>query len=125
VSGFDLKLLFLDPNSPDHVITAAHHDPEFRTQLKQSIEYAINVFSKFGLDPDHYCRTYRRHRNVAMTLVDDAVLFTPIRADENGIEIRLTKCSFTIIHANSKLGEELIKDFTGLWERGRMLGNSL
>jgi hypothetical protein len=123
--GFDFKLLFLDPNAPEHVIRSAHNDADFRTHLKQSIEYALNVFHNFGLDPNLYCRTYRTRRSLAMTVVDDAVLYTPIRSDENGVEKKLTKCSFNIIYANSKLGEEMIKDFTTLWEKGGKISESL
>lgn len=116
--GFDFKCLFLDPDSPPHVLESAHSDPDFRDQLLRSIDKARKVLDRFGIDFSKHCRTYRCHRSVALTVVDDAVLFTPVKLDGGGTVQRLTKCSFTVINSHSRFGQELVDGFLAKWDEG-------
>lgn len=122
-NGFELKLLFLDPEAPEHVLKASHSDSDFGLQVKQAIETAFIVFKKFDLDINVHCRKYKTIRNFALTVVDEAVLFTPIIVSSYGIAEQITKSSFSIVHSSSKFGNELLEDFTYKWNSGNFLSN--
>lgn len=122
--GFDLRCLFLDPRAPDHVLSAAHADSDFRNQLYSAIHQAQRVFRSVGLNADDHCRTYSIQRSFSSIIVDDAVLYTHIRLTPDGIASRLTKCAFNVVNAHAVIGEELTREFLDLWDGGGKLPES-
>jgi hypothetical protein len=121
---FDFRCLFLDPNAPAHVLSAAHHDDDFPEQLRAAIRNAISGMVSAGLDPDRHCRTYAIQRSVTSIVVDDAILYTQIRFARNGKATQLTKCPFTVINVQSPVGQEMTTEFAELWESGLPLSSS-
>jgi TIR domain-containing protein len=119
--NFDFRCLFLSPDAPTHVLSSAHQDADFSSQLRASIRSALDVMTNAGLEPDRHCRTYSIQRSTTEIIVDDAVLYTHIRVGPDGRATRLTKCPFAVINAHSSLGVELIGEFVDLWERGQSL----
>lgn len=116
--GLDFKCLFLDPDSPSHVISGAHTSPEFREELIRSIATASARFAAAGLDPNDYARLYRSPRTLAYAVIDDAVAYTPIRFTTTGQADALTKAGFVVINASTAMGEELVRDFLTIWNAG-------
>jgi len=114
--GFDFKCLFLNPNSPDYVISEAHEDPDFLDQLKVCINHVIKVLSQFNINPDDVCRAYSTHRQTELIVADNSVLFSHVRIGASGKACRLTKCGFEVVDANVSLGETLINNFLKTWE---------
>lgn len=114
-AGFDFRCLFLDPDSPDHVIRSAHEDPDFRQQLDTALAAARRVLLANGIDPASCCRTYSFHRGIASIFADDAVLYSRIRCGPTGIAHRLTKSPFSIVRSGSFTGRERIADFEEVW----------
>lgn len=114
-SGLDFKVLFLDPNSPEHVIRAAHQDDDFKLQLEQCIKVAKKILSNTGITIEDHFRMYDVQRTTACMVVDDAVLYAPIAVDEMGRVKKMTKSPFSIINANSDFGKELIGIFNSHW----------
>lgn len=114
-NGFDFKVLFLDPNSPDHVLCFAHQDDDLKDQLENCIKVATDVLSTTGITIEDHFKMYDVQRTAACMVVDDAVLYSPISVDENGRAKKLTKSPFTVINANSEFGKELIDMFNSHW----------
>lgn len=118
-SGYDFRLLFLDPNSSNEIIMASHPDHDFRKQLIDSIEIAKSVLSKFNIDYTVHCKKYSIVRSVAMVISDDAILYTPIKNNENGQPVSLTKESFNIVNIKSNTGYELSNYFLNIWSNSK------
>ncbi len=109
-SGFDLRILFLNPESPPDVLIAAHKDDDLGDQLKECIDRARRALRAVGLDPARYCRLYGVHRTLSFTVVDDAVLYAPIALDSLGArEGDSTKAPFVVINVASSLGTEILE----------------
>lgn len=118
-TGFDFRCLFLDPSAPAHVIAASHEDSDFRGQLSQCIRNAMHVFSAVGLNPQEHLRIYDHQRTTTIVVVDDAVLYTPIKLTSAGVASRLTKCAFTVLSSGAPLGHELLESFLTAWRSAR------
>ena len=83
-NGLDFRVLFLDPDSPEHIIRAAHRDEDFRQQLQTCIESAVRSLERSGVAPKAVCRKYSTLRVASIVVVDDAVLFSPVRLSPDG-----------------------------------------
>ena len=115
-SDFDFRCLFLDPNSSEHILSAAHQDSDFRHQLETCIENAIKVLQKHGVDPDAVCRAYNVFRHDALIVSDNIVVYTPVELDTSSRSKRLTKCGFQLVDSLFPLGQELLGNFQKTWE---------
>jgi len=56
------------------------------------------------------------HRQHAMVVIDNAVLFSPIERDIHGTAKKLTKCQFEVIDSALPLGRELVSRFESVWK---------
>lgn len=119
--GFDLRLLFLDPHAPEHVLREAHHDSDFPTQLAACVRNAATLLERNGIDPASHCRTYSTHRPLHLIAVDDAIMFTPIKIGPHGCAQELTKCSFCVTNSSVGYGAELLESFEQQWAAGQVL----
>lgn len=120
-SGLEFRVLFLDPDAPEHVISSAHKDDDFRDQLTGCIDVARRTLTKHGIDPQRVCRKYSTTRVASIIVVDDAVLFSPVRLSPDGRAKKLTKAPFTIMNVSTPLGEELRDSFQIMWDSGRSI----
>jgi len=119
--GFDFRVLFLSIDSPKHVLDGAHLDEDFKLQLEPSQNQAWSSFEKVGLEPSKHCRAYNITRTMSMVIVDDAIVYAPIKVNNQGVAKRMTKASFSIINSTSPLGEELLESFQNQWEAAHSL----
>jgi hypothetical protein len=115
-AGFDLRLLFLDPSAPNAAISQAHHDKDLREQLRTSLGKAIATLRRVGLAPKQHCRTYVCPRHKHIIVVDNAVLFTPLKCDPNGVALPLTDSPFCVVSSSFGHGDELSKEFLKQWD---------
>lgn len=120
-NGLDFRVLFLDPEAPEHIVAAAHKDDDFRDQLQSCITSALKCFQRSGVDPRSVCRKYCTQRVASVVVVDDAVLFSPVRFSPDGRAERLTKAPFTIINASTPLGRELCNTFMNTWDAAKQI----
>lgn len=119
--GFDFRILFLDKNSPKHVLDCAHLDSDFKSQLERSHNQAINALKEVGINATNHCRSYSITRTMSLVIVDDAVVYAPIKVNNQGIAERLTKASFSIVNSTSPIGVELIEGFQNQWDVSKSL----
>jgi hypothetical protein len=117
--GFDFRVLFLDPEAPAHVLSAAHRDDDIKKQLTECIDRAAAMLIGEGVDPHTICRSYTITRTMSVVIVDDAVLYAPIRLDEFGHAESLTKVPFTTLSASSEFGKALVDSFERQWKASR------
>lgn len=115
-NGFDFRCLFLGSDAPEYVLQSAHEAIDFPRQLAESTQQARQMMKKCGVEAARHLRRYRTARTVSLIVVDDAVLYTPIRLSQSGVAARLTKCGFTVCNAGSSLGGQLLADFASVWE---------
>jgi len=113
--GFDFRCLFLDPDSSSLVLRAASKDDDLRIELLDCIERARDVMKASGLDPVNHFRFYSIQRTMVTTIVDQAVLYTPIRTDGQGRAQPLTRAGFTVIGGQSRFAGDLVQDFEEIW----------
>ena len=66
--GLDFRFLFLDPESPVHIIRAAHKDSDFPAQLESSIQAAIRLLERYGIEPRSVCRKYSILRTASVVI---------------------------------------------------------
>ena len=123
--GFDFRCLFLDPSAPKHVIMEEHADDNFGNQLTKCINDAIDTIIKFNLNPNDICRAYKNHRQHAIVVVDNAILYSQVERDFNGRAKRLTKSQFDIVDAESPVGEDLLNCFYSTWKNGTPLTETI
>ena len=118
-NGFDLKFLFLNPNSsPKTIKNAQKNGGDFRNDLKTCIRKAKE---KCGDYFSEICRFYSKNRDGEVILrVDDYILFSPIIKDNNNLPEHLTGSTFYITNIDSVLGNELLKKFETAWEKAKL-----
>jgi hypothetical protein len=124
-NNFDFRCLFLDPHSPNYILSSAHQDSDFPEQLRASIQNAVAVLTKAGVDPDQHCRTYSIQRSLTSITADDAVLYSHIHRNPEGKAAQLTKCAFTVVNSLSPVGVEVTKEFLELWDTGAPITSAL
>jgi hypothetical protein len=117
-NGLDFRVLFLDPDAPEYILNSAHKDGNFHDQLRKGIEDAAHILKRNGVDPSICCRRYSIFRASSIIIVDDAVLFSPVRISQDGKVEKLTKAPFTIMNADTPVGKELCNIFDSAWENG-------
>ena len=113
--GFDFRVLFLDPGSPDHVLRSAHKDIDFPVQLRQCIDTARSVLKAQGVGIEQVCRMYHANRTAGVVVADDAVAYSTVRLDEYGSARKLTKASFSVASVGSEFGTDWIEAFESQW----------
>ena len=113
--GFDFRVLFLDPEAPEHVLKSAHKDADFPAQLRKCIENARSSLEAHGVSIEQVCRMYRANRTAGIVVADDAVAYSTVRLDEYGAAQRLTKASFSVASASSEFGVDWIEAFESQW----------
>ena len=118
---FDFRVFFLDPEAPEHVISGAHQDDDFIEQLEDCIENAKKVLIRNNIKIEKICRKYSVYRNIALLVVDEAVIYSPIVSDTLGKVKALTKAPFHIVGSDSEFGAELVEDFLAKWENSKIL----
>lgn len=120
-SGFDFRCLFLDAESPQHIIDSAHEDSDFRDQLVDCLKKGCETLTKQGLDPTAHFRIYSCPRTSSLLIVDDAVLSTPIHIGATGKAMSLTKCGFTAVSTGTDLGKRMERQFNRAWKAASVL----
>jgi hypothetical protein len=95
-TDFDFKCLFLDPESPDELLSSAQDTLGFSDKLKLCIKDAYHKLKSVDIDPHNAIRLYSLPREYAVIVVDDVVLFSPILYN---------KTSATDSHMNGTLGK--------------------
>ncbi|MBD3191223.1 MAG: TIR domain-containing protein [Candidatus Heimdallarchaeota archaeon] len=119
-NGFDIKILFLDPEAPKTVLQSAHKDEDFPEQLSYCINKAKRVLKRNGIDFS-ICRKYQFHRTMELVVIDHAIAYSPILFDEKDRAKRMTKAPFTIINTESEYGNQLLQDFLVKWENAKII----
>ncbi|SDT92687.1 TIR domain-containing protein [Desulfobacula phenolica] len=115
-SGFDFKILFLCPSSPDYILTNAHRDDDFKDQLTSCIRNAHKVLGKYGIVTKNICKAYQSNRVMSVMVIDDAVVYCPVDITEDGRPAKLTKSPFKVESAKSDYGKDLLKLFNTHWK---------
>ncbi len=115
-NGFDFKCLFLNPDSPKFILDCAHQDEDFINQLNNCLNNAITTLERNSIEPNLHLKKYMTQRTFEIIIIDDAVLFTPIRFDCQGRTVRLTKSSFTITNIYTSQGKTMLENFIAIWE---------
>lgn len=114
-TGFDFRVLFLDPEAPEAIITEAHKDEDFDQQLQHYIARARTVMEQYNLDVSTCFRKYKERRRHAMMIADDAVVYTRIPYGHDGRVQPLTKAQFNVVNATSVIGSDMIEEFLDSW----------
>lgn len=114
-AGFDFRCLFLDPGAPADVLASAHQAADFPEELQRCVARAAQRCASEQLDPQWHLRYYRTARRHSVIIVDDAVLYTPMKTTADGTVRALTRTGFTVLNADAPLGKDLIEDFETVW----------
>ena len=114
--GFDLRILFLNPNS--ETVNNAHADNDFRGQLELAISEAKKNLTDFGIDYDSVCRFYDCKREYGVTVSDDTVFVAKI-PHKNGVPEKTTGIDFDEYSLFDVEGEKYINIFLSAWLTGR------
>lgn len=115
--GFDFRVLFLDPRSPDDLVERSSYAADFRETLDSAPENAAKRLTDAGVKQSEVCRLYSDDRPCGMMVVDDAVLCAPLHRDADGKVLRTTDCPFSVVSTSSGCGQELLKTFEEYWSR--------
>ncbi|NJD52292.1 MAG: metallophosphoesterase [Candidatus Methanoperedens sp.] len=112
----DFKVLFLNPNAPDTIISKAHADSKnFIIRLNESIEHARTACKKNDIIFEDICRFYQKERCIATIIIDNAVLFKKINIDKDEKPEPLTDTPFDIVSSDSVIGIDLVRHFKETW----------
>ncbi|CAG0996280.1 hypothetical protein METP2_02935 [Methanosarcinales archaeon] len=116
---FDWRVLFISPNAPKNIIDKAHINKNFKEELILCINVAKEYFEERGrknnIKFNDICKCYSKERCNAMIIIDDAVIFSRIKKDENGVTKKLTNESFEIVSTDSTIGKNLVSRFEETW----------
>ena len=116
--GFDFRLLFLSPNSPDQILYQSHKDDNFKEQLIASINNASNFLEKLDIKFNEVARTYKTLRTTAIIIADDVISYAYVNFDNEGRAKPLTHSRFRVTSVKSKFGQDMLKMFEEAWENG-------
>ena len=108
-----------------NLLKAIYKNLIIKNQISICIKNAVAVLEKFGIDKDSVAREYRSIRSFCIILVDDALIYTPVLRDENGIALKLTQSPFNLVDSNSKTGRQLLEEFEKQWEHSYSLTHNM
>lgn len=111
----DFRFLFLDPNSPELLINSAQIKTNFISALQVCICDAYDLLTEVGLHPERTCRNYSTHRNEAIIIFDDIIMWTYIRYDDKNRPQHLTNSSFFISNTQDEIGQLMENIFLSHW----------
>ncbi len=113
--GFEFKCIFLDPDSPAHIIRAAHQNDNFPNELNISIKNAQKMLSMYNIDFRNHIKFYNIQRTTEIIIIDDAVLYSQIRIDSDGRALKLTKSHFRLTSIYTDDGKFNLNQFENFW----------
>ena len=96
-------------------------DKYFNHKLRDSIESCQRIFGKIDKKLFENVRLYDAQRTISMIVIDNAILYSPIKFNKAGKAKKLTKAPFSIVHANSKYGKEILDLFKTTWSTAEPL----
>lgn len=117
-SGLDFKLLFLNPDADQTILTKAHKDTGFISDLRQIINRIGDQLSSVGIELHEVARFYNGIRQTGVVIVDDAVMYSPINFDKAGFVEEITNTPFNIVGAESQAGQNIVSAFDSCWRDG-------
>ena len=130
-ANFDFKCLFLDPESPESILSSAQDTMEFPTKLKLCIKDAYSKVKSAGMKPNEVIRLYTSIREYAIIVIDDVVLFSPILYKKSKVESgnskkpeHLTKSAFNLVSINEEIANYHIDKFLKTWEKAKKIEDS-
>jgi hypothetical protein len=116
-NGFDLRIMFLDPNSPAEVIWRAHSSKAFDEVLRSCLTHALGVLQGAGVQG--CCRLYSTSQTAYFVIADDIIFYSPIRIDSIGRAMPLTNSPFVLLGVSGAMGRQLIMSFEDQWSNGK------
>jgi hypothetical protein len=118
-NGFQFRVLFLDPKSPDNILNSAQQLDDFKSELEKCVASGKKYLEQRGIKASDHCRAYSSQRNSAIIVADDLVLHCSSIVDSAGLAKPLTDASFSVINANSPCGKELLDSFESFWNSAK------
>lgn len=120
-NGFQLRVLFLDPLASEDILRNSQQIPDFKSELQKCITTAKKCLEQHGINASAHCRTYSIQRTGAIMVVDELVLHCPAVLDAKGRVKAFTNAPFSVFHADSPCGKEMLESFESLWKSAKPL----
>ena len=122
-NGVDFKCLFPMPGSPAaERASSKDRSNYFEANLKESLEKALNLKSRYNLEVGDFFRLYQQPQRKSIIRCDNAVLHHSIVCDEEGYPLPFTNSDFIIssaftfdVRTNTTSEGLLIKEFLAVW----------
>ena len=113
---FDLKILFLDPQSEKLLLENAQKKKNFEDSLVNCINDAIEILDETGFDQSEVIKLYRRIRNDAIIISDNIVYFENVKYSEDMKPYHLTNSGFFITTTETCIGKYYLDLFEDVWK---------
>ena len=114
---FDLKVLFLNPESKLAADGISQDTRGFKGQLISSINKWITRFDVLGYNIADYCRMYDEKRDFEAIIADNIVLYKDVTISADGKPVHFTSGPFYITSLNSDIGSEQYNIFNRIWKK--------
>lgn len=116
---FSLRCLFLDSDDESVVENRAQDIAMFKESLIVSIMAAAELLQECNIEPEEVCRMYTGMRNDAFLIVDDFVLYTPLRINDNNRPLHYTNAPFDVMRSSSPKGQNYENIFEKKWNASK------
>ena len=126
LNGKDFRCLFPMPNT-EAVIKACskYRKNTFDSDLKETLNRAMQLKNKFGLPVEKLFRLYRNKMTESIIIIDSAILHRYVVKDSEGYPLPFTNSEFEIDAKSSKKGIDLIRKFESVWNEASPLTDEL
>ena len=125
--NLDFRCLFLDPDSPDEILSSAQDIEDFSERLRMCIKTAFDKVKAMGSVPADIIRLYSGIRENAIIIIDDVLLYSPILykdAKPSAKESKpkpLTKAAFYLVSIEEEIGQKYLLHFEEVWKKANPL----
>lgn len=120
----DCRILFLNPNAEDSIISNAQDINSFKQRLSLSICDTYSFFKDLNCDSSEFCRLYSSQRDFEILIADNVVLYKEIEYNDLNKPEHLTGSSFNIVDITTEIGEYHKNKFLNVWNKSIPLDES-
>lgn len=117
---FSFRVLFLSPDTSEDILRHAQKKKNFSRALVQSISDAVEVMEECAIGLNSI-KFYSGKRNAEIIIVDDYVLFSETKFDENGKVQHFTNAPFEVAGKDNRIGMKYIDEFDTCWSKAKKL----
>lgn len=115
------KCLFFSQHASPQLLDFAQKKKNFSSALNVSVDQCLDILYETNISAD-CIRFYENIRNEAIIIIDNLILFAPVKYDNDRKPFHLTDAPFFACMVESGIGQHLIETFENVWQNAKSVG---